>query len=88
MVATGSSEKNGMVGIGGIGRDTLFSMTSETVANYYVTLGIREEQNLYTAELAAIAKALENLPAGVCCRHITIVTRNQSALAVIKQPRQ
>jgi ribonuclease HI len=88
VIATSSSEKKGMVGMGGIGRDTLFSMTSETVANYSVTLGTREEQNPYTAELAAIAKALESLPAGVCCRHITIVTRNQSALAVIKQPRQ
>jgi hypothetical protein len=53
-----------------------------------VTLGTREEQNPYTAELAAIARALENLPAGVCHRHITIVTRNQSALAALKQPGQ
>jgi ribonuclease HI len=88
VIATGSSEKKGMVGMGGIGRDTLFSMTSETVANYSVTLGTREEQNPYTAELAAIARALESVPAGVCHRHITIITRNQSALAVIRQPRQ
>jgi hypothetical protein len=62
-------------------------MAGETVAYYSVTLGTREEQNPYIAELAAIARALENLPAGVCHRHITIVTRNQLALAAVKQPR-
>jgi ribonuclease HI len=77
-----------MVGMGGIARDTLFSRACETVANYSVALGTREEQNPYTAELAAIAMALENLPASVCHRHITIVTRNQSALAAIRQPRK
>jgi ribonuclease HI len=88
VIATSTSEKKGMVSMGGFGRDTLFSMANDTVANYSVILGTREEQNPYTAELAAIAKALESLPAGVCHRHITIVTRNQSALAVIKQLRQ
>jgi ribonuclease HI len=88
VIATSSSAKKGMVGMGGIGRDTLFSMASETVAYYSVTVGTREAQNPYTAELAAIARALENLPAGVCHRHITLLTRNQSALAAIKQPRQ
>jgi ribonuclease HI len=88
VIATGSSAKKGMVGMGGIARDTLFNRASEIVAYYSVTLGTREEQNPYTAELAAIARALENLPVGVCHRHITIVTRNQSALAALKQPRQ
>jgi hypothetical protein len=60
-----------MVGIGGIDQDTLFSISGEAAANYSVTLGTREEQNPYTAELAAIAMALESLPAGVCYRHIT-----------------
>jgi ribonuclease HI len=88
VIATSSSAKKGMVGIGGVARDTLFSRTSEIVAYYSVALGTREEQNPYTAELAAIAMALENLLASVCHRNITIVTRNQLALAAMRQPRQ
>jgi ribonuclease HI len=88
VIATSSAVKRGMVGMGGIARDTLFSRTSETVTSYAVALGTREEQNPYTAELAAIAMALESLPASVRHRHITIITRNQSALAAIRQPRQ
>jgi ribonuclease HI len=88
VIATSSSAKKGMVGIGGVARDTLFNRTSEIVAYFSVTLGTMEEQNPYTAELAAIATALENLLASVCHRHITIVTRNQSALTAMRQPRQ
>ncbi|EAQ90173.1 predicted protein [Chaetomium globosum CBS 148.51] len=32
--------------------------------------------------------ALEKLPASICHRHITVITRNQSALAAVGQPRQ
>ena len=62
--------------MGGIARDTLFNRTNETVASYAVALRTREEQNPYTAELAAIAMALEKVPASICHRHITIATRN------------
>ncbi|EAQ82922.1 hypothetical protein CHGG_10740 [Chaetomium globosum CBS 148.51] len=72
VIATSSSVKKGIVGMGGLARDTLFNRTSETVTNYAVVLGTREEQNPYTAELAAIAMALEKLPASICHRHITI----------------
>lgn len=88
VIATSSSVKKGIVGMGGLARDTLFNRTSETVTNYAVVLGTREEQNPYTAELAAIAMALEKLPASICHRHITVITRNQSALAAVGQPRQ
>ncbi|EAQ84176.1 hypothetical protein CHGG_10580 [Chaetomium globosum CBS 148.51] len=50
--------------------------------------GKAAEMNPYTAELAAIAMALEKLPASICHRHITVITRNQSALAAVGQPRQ
>ncbi|EAQ87075.1 hypothetical protein CHGG_08328 [Chaetomium globosum CBS 148.51] len=88
VIATSSSVKKGIVGMGGLARDILFNRTSETVTNYAVVLGTREEQNPYTAELAAIAMALEKLPASICHRHITVITRNQSALAAVGQPRQ
>ncbi|EAQ87155.1 hypothetical protein CHGG_03774 [Chaetomium globosum CBS 148.51] len=88
VIATSSSVKKGIVGMGGLARDTLFNRTSETVTNYAVVLGTREEQNPYTAELAAIAMALEKLPASICHRHITVITRNQSALAAVGRPRQ
>ncbi|EAQ92245.1 predicted protein [Chaetomium globosum CBS 148.51] len=88
VIATSSSVKKGIAGMGGLARDTLFNRTSETVTNYAVVLGTREEQNPYTAELAAIAMALEKLPASICHRHITVITRNQSALAAVGQPRQ
>lgn len=87
VIATSSAVKGGIVGMGGIARDTLFNRTNETVTSYAVALGTREEQNPYTAELAAIAMALEKVPASICHRHITIATRNQSALAAIRQPR-
>jgi ribonuclease HI len=88
VIATSSSVKRGIVGVGGVARDTLFNRINETVISYATVLGTREEQNPYTAELVAIATALEKVPASVHNRHITIVTRSQSALAAIRQPRQ
>ena len=88
MVATSSSVKKGIVAMGGSARDTLFGRTSEAVTNYAVTLGTREEQNPYTVELAAIAMALKSMLPSVRYRCITIITRSQSALAAIRQPRQ
>lgn len=61
VIATSSSAKKGMVGIGSVARDTLFSETGKIVAYYSVIIGTREEQNPHTAELAAIVIALENL---------------------------
>lgn len=73
-----------VVGIGGIVRDTLFNGTSETATSYTTALGTREEQNLYIAELAVIVTVLVKLPASVCHGYITIITRNQSALAAVR----
>lgn len=88
MVATNSSVKKGRVGIGGSAQDTLFNRTGDAVLRFAMAIGTREEQNPYTAELAAIATALKNLPPSVCHREITVITRNQSALAAIRRPRQ
>lgn len=87
-IATGASVKKGMVGIGSYIRDTLFHRTDEAVTKQAVTIGTREEQNPYTAELAAIAMALKNMLPSTHHRQITIITRNQSALRAISQPQQ
>jgi len=87
VIATSASVKKGIVGIGGSIRDTLFNRTGEAVTRYAVALGTREEQNPYTAELAAIAMALKNMPPGTLHRHVTVITRCLSALVVIRQPR-
>ncbi len=44
--------------------------------------------NPYTAELAAIAMALKNIPPGTLYRHVSVITRSLSALTAIQQPRQ
>jgi len=88
VIATSSSVKKDRVGIGGSAHDTLSDRTGEAVLKYAVTIGTREEQNPYTAELTSIATALKNLPPSVCHREVTVITRNHSALAAIRQPRQ
>jgi ribonuclease HI len=84
-IATSSSGRNDMVGIGGA--IEVDSMPNSEPVTYSVTLGIRTEQNPYTAELAAIATALKSLPPHIRRRQITIFTSNQAALRVINQPR-
>jgi len=83
VIATSSSVKKGIVGIGGYAQDTLFNRAGEAITRYTMTLGTREEQNPYTAELTAIVIALKNIPLGTIHRHITIITKSLSALVVI-----
>ena len=45
--------------MGGVVRDTL---SNREAVIYLITLGLRAEQNLYTAELAAILMAIRCLP--------------------------
>ena len=51
--------------MGGVVHDTTLNSTGEVLASYSVTLGSRDEQNPYTAELAAIALALKCMPLGM-----------------------
>ncbi|EEA19993.1 hypothetical protein PMAA_007600 [Talaromyces marneffei ATCC 18224] len=48
-----------MVGMGGYIRDTQADNNGTDISRYSITLGKRTEQNPYTAELEAIAVALE-----------------------------
>jgi hypothetical protein len=57
-VATSSSERNGVVGIGWVIWDTCIRGPTRAPSTHSAITGAKTEQNPYTAELAAIAKAL------------------------------
>jgi ribonuclease HI len=86
-IATSSSERRAIVGMGGAIHDTLSNMRNGEPITYSVTLGTRTEQNPYTAELAAIAMAMRCLPLFLAERQITIFTSSWSALLAVSQPR-
>ena len=79
-IATSSSARRGIVGMGGAIHDTLSIVTGREPITYSVTLGARTEQNPYTAELAAMTIAMKHLPLHLVGRRITIITSNQGAL--------
>lgn len=88
LAATSASGKAGRVGIGGIVRDTERNRADQVVARYSITIGSRDDQNTYTAEVEAIAMALRCMPDGLQHRQLTLMTSNRSALEVVAQPRQ
>jgi len=64
VAATCSSEKNGIVGLGGAIYDRTTTPPDETsIATYTATLGPRDRLNIYFAEIIAVATALRNLSA-------------------------
>ncbi|KAI8397458.1 hypothetical protein FOFC_20730 [Fusarium oxysporum] len=69
LIATSASARNGLVGMGGVVRNTASGgVNDDVIAKYSVTLGLRDEQNAYMAELEAIAMVLRQrmmLPEGV-----------------------
>ncbi|KJZ72790.1 hypothetical protein HIM_07734 [Hirsutella minnesotensis 3608] len=88
VIATSGSQRDGMVGIGGVVCNVNHDGPGVVLASYSVSLGTADEQNPYTAELAAIAMALMCAPAGLPCREVTVVASNRSALEVIRRPRR
>jgi hypothetical protein len=91
VVATCSSGKNGIVGMGGAICDTTTTGSSNTAptATYTATLGPKEKFNPYFAELIAISTALWNLAAlPIRNRIINILSGKLSALQVIHNPKQ
>jgi endonuclease/exonuclease/phosphatase family metal-dependent hydrolase/ribonuclease HI len=86
-IATTSSARKGIVGMGGAIHDTLGIVTGREPITYSVTLGTRTEQNPYTAELTAMAMAMKRLPLRLVGRQITIITSNQGALLAASRPR-
>lgn len=77
-----------MVGMGGVIHDTFGILQNGELIRYSVTLGRRTAQNLYTAELAAMAIAGKLLPLDLIGRQITMFTSNQAALLATSQPQQ
>jgi hypothetical protein len=88
LIATSASARNGIVGMGGVVRNAARGGADDVVARYSVTLGPRDEQNAYTAELEAIAVVLRCMPDGLRHRDVIIATRNRSALQAIAKLRQ
>jgi phage-related protein len=87
-VATCSSEKKGVVGIGGVICDTA-TPDNSTITSFSVTLGLRHRFNVYFAEIIAVATALRDLLALPSKnRVITVLSSNLSLLQVINSPRQ
>ena len=86
-IATSSSARKGIVGMGGAIHDTLGIVTGREPITYPVTLGARTEQNRYTAELAAMSMAMKRLPQYLVGRQVTIISSNQGALLATSQPR-
>ena len=86
LITTNSSERKGMVGMGGAIHDTFDNIPNGEPVLYSATVGTRAEQNPYTAELTAMATALRYLPRHFRRRQITIFTSNQAALLAVSQP--
>jgi hypothetical protein len=76
-----------MVGIGAAIHDTFGNRSDREAATYSVMLGTRTEQNLYTAELAAIAIVLRCLLLYIVGRQVTILTSSQAVLLAVSQPK-
>ena len=85
LIATSSSIRSNIVGIGGCIRDT--RANGNNISRFSILLGKRTEQNSYTAELEAVAATLERIPRLTDQRCIFILSSNRSALAAISQPR-
>ncbi|KAJ3453213.1 hypothetical protein MRS44_018868 [Fusarium solani] len=88
VIATSASDREGLVAMGGLVTQESTGQVGRMVARYSVTLGSRDDQNPYTAELEAIAMALRCMPDGLQCRELTVVSSCQSSLKAIARPRQ
>jgi ribonuclease HI len=86
-IATNSSARNNLVGMGGAVRIPIsVARAGKLIDTFSVSLGSKEEHNPYTAELAAIAHGLGYLPE-IKYQVIVIVTSNKSAAQAIGNPR-
>ncbi|KAG7405761.1 hypothetical protein Forpi1262_v018322 [Fusarium oxysporum f. sp. raphani] len=87
LIATSASARNGLVGMGGVVRNTAGGGAHDgIIAKYSITFGLRDEQSAYTTEPEAIAMVLRCMPDGLRHRCVIIATRNRSALQAIAKP--
>lgn len=87
-IATSSSARNGVVGIGGAVALPASVKGGNCTNTFSNTLSGRAEQNAFTAELAAVEGALKLLPAGLTYRVILIMTCNKAAALALSKPRR
>jgi ribonuclease HI len=81
-IAVSGSARTGVVGMG-----RAIKMQNNEIRSSSTTLGVREEHNPYSAELAAMAEALSTLPE-LRFRNIALTTRNKAAVLTLRRPRQ
>lgn len=87
LIAVSSSARNELVGFSGAIEKQPPRYRKLKLKTFSVTLGVRAEQNLYSAELAAMAYALNLLPALKGYR-ITLLTSNKAVAITPRNPRQ
>lgn len=85
-IATSASVRGGMVGMGGAIVDARPGADPQAATSSFI-LRPRTEQNLYTAELAAMAAALTSLLPCRLAGQITIITSSQAAIQAINRPK-
>ena len=86
-IAVSSSARNELVGFGGAIEKQPPRYRKPKLKTFSVTLGVRAEQNPYSAELAAMAHVL-NLPPALKGYRITLLTSNKAAALTLRNPRQ
>jgi ribonuclease HI len=86
-IATSSSARNELVGFGMAIERQPPRYRKLKLKTLSVTLGARTEQNPFSAELAAMAHAL-NMAVGLKDYRITLLTSNKAAALTLRNPRQ
>ncbi|KAI1828919.1 transcriptional regulator family: Zinc finger, CCHC-type [Penicillium roqueforti] len=86
-IAVSSSARNELVGFGVAIEKQPPRYRKLKLKTLSVTLGARAEQNLFSAELAAMAHAL-NMVVGLKYYRITLLTSNKAAALTLRNPRQ
>jgi hypothetical protein len=76
-----------LVGIGGATQLVISARSKPKLRTFYSTIGTRSQQNPYSGELAAMARALSLLPP-LRFRRIALLTSNKAAVLSLRQPRQ
>ncbi|KJZ72811.1 hypothetical protein HIM_07755 [Hirsutella minnesotensis 3608] len=88
LIATAASQRDGVVGMGGVVCDTTHDDIGHTLTTFSVTIGPASEQNPYTAELEAVGTALRSIPPSLVPQDVTIAVGNRSVVAAIRRPQQ